>query len=148
MAGTVEFSEVMVDQNTGTVTLRARFPNPQGLLLPGMFVRACSPRRSTRSAFLVPQAGGAARFRGHAAYVLLVGAGQQGGAAQGRRRPHRRAPTGSSPPGLKPGDKVIMQGSNGLKPGAAVKPVPAARRRQSAPRPARKAPPAASKQGG
>ena len=45
----------MVDPSTGTVTLRARFPNPQGVLLPGMFVRAASPRRSTPNAFLVPQ---------------------------------------------------------------------------------------------
>ena len=38
--GTLEFAEAVVDPNTGTVTLRARFPNPQGLLLPGMYVRA------------------------------------------------------------------------------------------------------------
>ena len=39
-SGTLEFAEAVVDPATGTVTLRARFPNPQGLLLPGMYVRA------------------------------------------------------------------------------------------------------------
>src|SRR3569623_1871016 len=50
--GTVEFAEAMVDTATGTVTLRARFPNPQGLLLPGMFVRASFAQASDPNAFL------------------------------------------------------------------------------------------------
>ena len=53
--GTVEFSQVLVDQSTGTVTLRARFPNPQSLLLPGMFVTAQFAQAIDTSAFLVPQ---------------------------------------------------------------------------------------------
>ena len=43
--GVLEFAEVTVDENSGTVTLRARFPNPDGLLLPGMFVRLVTPQR-------------------------------------------------------------------------------------------------------
>ncbi|MCE3519151.1 efflux RND transporter periplasmic adaptor subunit, partial [Escherichia coli] len=53
--GTVEFAETVVDTQTGTVTLRARFPNPQGLLLPGMFVRARFAQAINTRAFLVPQ---------------------------------------------------------------------------------------------
>ena len=53
--GKVEFSQVVVDQNTGTVTLRAVFPNPQALLLPGMFVNAQFAQAIDTSALLVPQ---------------------------------------------------------------------------------------------
>jgi membrane fusion protein (multidrug efflux system) len=45
LPGTLEFSEVTVDATTGTVALRARFPNPEGLLLPGLFVRTGLARR-------------------------------------------------------------------------------------------------------
>lgn len=55
MTGKVEFSQVVVDQSTGTVTLRAAFPNPQGLLLPGMFVNTQFAQAIDTSAFLVPQ---------------------------------------------------------------------------------------------
>jgi len=55
--GTLEFSEVTVDQGTGSVTLRAIFPNPQGLLLPGMFVRATIEEGVRESAILAPQQG-------------------------------------------------------------------------------------------
>ncbi|MCC3264001.1 efflux RND transporter periplasmic adaptor subunit, partial [Paenibacillus polymyxa] len=53
--GKVEFAEAVVDPQTGTVTLRARFPNPQGLLRPGMFVRAQFAQAIDTSAYLVPQ---------------------------------------------------------------------------------------------
>jgi membrane fusion protein (multidrug efflux system) len=55
--GTLEFSEVTVDQGTGSVTLRAIFPNPQGLLLPGMFVRATIEEGVREGAILAPQQG-------------------------------------------------------------------------------------------
>src|SRR3546814_7858051 len=70
--GTVEFSEVVVDPNTGTVTMRARFPNPQGLLLPGMFVRARFTQAIDTRAFLVPEQGVARDPKGNAT-VLIVG---------------------------------------------------------------------------
>ncbi|WP_310607381.1 efflux RND transporter periplasmic adaptor subunit [Buttiauxella brennerae] len=54
--GTLEFSEAVVDPATGSVTLRARFPNPQNILLPGMFVQASLSRTTQEQAFLVPQA--------------------------------------------------------------------------------------------
>ena len=56
-AGTLQFSEVTVDQGTGSVTLRAIFPNPQGLLLPGMFVRATIEEGVRDGAVLAPQRG-------------------------------------------------------------------------------------------
>jgi membrane fusion protein (multidrug efflux system) len=70
--GTVQFAEAMVDPATGTVTLRARFPNSAGLLLPGMFVRARLSQATARDAILVPQSGLARSPKGDAA-VLLVG---------------------------------------------------------------------------
>jgi membrane fusion protein (multidrug efflux system) len=68
----VEFSEAMVDPNTGTVTLRARFPNPSGLLLPGMYVRAKLSQAVVQNAILVPQQA-VSRDPHGAATVLLVG---------------------------------------------------------------------------
>jgi membrane fusion protein (multidrug efflux system) len=56
-AGTLQFSEVTVDQGTGSVTLRAIFPNPQGLLMPGMFVRATIEEGVREGAVLAPQQG-------------------------------------------------------------------------------------------
>ena len=53
--GTLEFSDVTVDQNTGTITLRAVFPNPEGNLLPGMYVRAVLQEGEQDQALLVPQ---------------------------------------------------------------------------------------------
>ena len=57
LPGTLQFSEVTVDQGTGSVTLRAIFPNPQGFLLPGMFVRATIEEGVREGAVLAPQQG-------------------------------------------------------------------------------------------
>ena len=53
--GSVQFTEVVVNADTGSVTLRARFPNPQSILLPGMFVTARFAQAIETTAFLVPQ---------------------------------------------------------------------------------------------
>src|SRR5690606_39239993 len=71
-AGQVQFSDVAVDESTGTVTLRASFPNPQGLLLPGMFVKALFDQAVEPRAFLVPQAALQRDFDG-SAFVYVVG---------------------------------------------------------------------------
>src|SRR5438309_1070173 len=55
VTGTVEFSQVIVDTNTGAVTLRASFPNPNNILLPGMFVKARFAQAINTQAILVPQ---------------------------------------------------------------------------------------------
>src|SRR3546814_15519449 len=62
--GTVEFSEATVNEATGTVTLRARFPTPGGLLLPGMFVTALFEQAVAPDAILVPHPAVAPRFHG------------------------------------------------------------------------------------
>lgn len=121
--GTVEFSEVMVNEATGTVTLRARFPNAQGILLPGMFVRATFAQSIDTNAFLVPQAGVTRDAKGNAT-VLLVGPGNKA---------VLRSVTASRivgqnwviTAGLKPGDKVITEGTGKAKPDQPIKPVSA-----------------------
>jgi membrane fusion protein (multidrug efflux system) len=120
-SGIVQFSEVTVDQTTGTVTLRARFPNPDGLLLPGMFVTAMFDQASDPNAFLIPQNAVQRDFDG-SAYVMLVGADNK---AERRKviadRTYNEFAVVTG--GLKKGDKVITQGLNGLRQGAPINPV-------------------------
>jgi membrane fusion protein (multidrug efflux system) len=123
LAGTIEFSEVMVDTSTGTVTLRARFPNPDGLLLPGMFVRASFTQSVDPDAFLVPQPGVNRDPRGGTT-VLVVGAGNK----VELRKVRADRTEGANwvvTDGLKPGDRVIVEGTAKARPGQTVKPVPA-----------------------
>lgn len=121
LPGTVQFSEVTVDQTTGTVTLRARFPNPDGLLLPGMFVTATFDQASDPNAILIPQVAVQRDFDG-SAFVMLVGPDNK---AQRRKvsadRTYKEYAVVTA--GLKRGEKVIVQGLNGLRQGAAIKPV-------------------------
>lgn len=122
-AGTVQFSEVTVSEETGTVTLRARFANPQGLLLPGMFVTALFDQAINPTAMLVPQAAVQRDFDG-SAFVYLVGKDDK--AARRKIVAERTVgPNWVVTDGLKPGDKVITQGVGNLKQGAPIKPVPA-----------------------
>ena len=74
--GTVEFSEVIVDQGTGTVTLRARFANPQAILLPGMFVTAEFAQAIQTGAILVPQQAVTRDPQGNAT-LFVVGPGNR-----------------------------------------------------------------------
>jgi len=136
--GTVEFSEVLVDQSTGTVTLRARFPNPQSLLLPGMFVTAEFAQAIDTSAFLVPQQAIARDPQGNAT-LFVVGPGNH--AVQRTVVTARtQGPYWVVTQGLAPGEKVITQGTANLKDGAQIKPVPA-----SAPQRVKAPPPGAMK---
>ncbi len=121
--GTVEFAEAVVDPQTGTVTLRARFPNPQGLLLPGMFVRARFAQAIDTSAYLVPQQAIARDAKGNAT-LFVVGADdkvQQKTVKAERTQGSFWVVTD----GLKPGDKVVTQGLANLRPGQGVRAVPA-----------------------
>ncbi|HEX7852700.1 MAG TPA: efflux RND transporter periplasmic adaptor subunit [Sphingobium sp.] len=123
LVGTVQFSEVTVNASTGTVTLRASFPNPDGVLLPGMFVQARFEQSIDPHAFLVPQ-GAVQRDLGGEAFILLIGPDNK----VVRRNVAADRTYGTSwvvTDGLKPGDKVITQGINGLRPDAEVRPVPA-----------------------
>lgn len=122
-AGTVQFSEIAVSEATGTVTLRARFPNPQGLLLPGMFVTALFDQAINPTAILVPQTAVQRDFDG-SAFVYLVGKDNKAA----RRKVTAERTVGANwvvTDGLKPGEKVITQGVGNLKQGAPIKPVPA-----------------------
>ncbi|WP_242096224.1 efflux RND transporter periplasmic adaptor subunit [Sphingomonas sp. CROZ-RG-20F-R02-07] len=123
LTGTVEFSEVLVDQTTGTVTLRAKFANPQGLLLPGMFVHASFAQAIDNGAFLVPQAGVSRDAKGNAT-VILVGPGDKA-VLKDVTAARTQGPYWVVTKGLNPGDKVIVQGLSKLKPGQGIKPVPA-----------------------
>lgn len=121
--GVVQFSEVMVNAATGTVTLRARFPNPQGLLLPGMFVRARFEQAVDTGAILVPQPAVTRNARGEAS-VFVVDAGNKA-AERKVTAPRAQGTDWVVTSGLKAGDKVIVQGLARLKPGAPIRPVPA-----------------------
>jgi membrane fusion protein (multidrug efflux system) len=122
-SGTVEFTEALVDQATGTVTLRARFPNPQGVLLPGMFVRAKFVQGINTQAFLIPQQALNRDAKGNAT-VMIVGANNK--VAQKKVQAERtQGPYWVVTGGLNTGDKIITQGLSKLKPGQGIKPVPA-----------------------
>jgi membrane fusion protein (multidrug efflux system) len=132
--GTVQFSEMTVNEATGTVTLRARFPNPQGTLLPGMFVQASFVQAVTPGAILVPQSA-LQRDLGGEAYVFIVGPANKAvrrNVAAERTYGTNWVVTG----GLRPGDRVITQGLANLREGAPLKPVAASTPQRVAPRPA------------
>lgn len=138
MTGKVEFSEVVVDQSTGTVTLRAVFPNPQALLLPGMFVNAQFSQAIDTSAFLVPQQAITRNPQGNAT-LFVVGPGNR--AVQRMVVAARtQGPYWVVTEGLAPGEKVITQGLANVKDGAQIRPVPA-----SAPQKVQAPPPGALK---
>lgn len=132
-AGRVQFSEAMVDPSTGTVTLRATFPNPSGLLLPGMYVRARLSQATAQNAILVPQQGLSRDPTGEATVMLVAN-----GKAE-RRRVQADRTVGDKwlvTAGLKPGDKVIVEGLIRIKPGMKIVPVPAGSKpRRRAPQP-------------
>ena len=132
--GTVEFSQVLVDQNTGTVTIRARFANPQAILLPGMFVTATFAQAIDTSAFLVPQAAVARDAKGNAT-LFVVGPGNravQRVVVADRTQGAYWVVT----QGLAAGEKVITQGTANLRDGAEVKAVPASAPQRLRPPPA------------
>ncbi|ROT94514.1 efflux RND transporter periplasmic adaptor subunit [Marinobacter sp. R17] len=119
--GTLQFSEYAVDENTGSVTLRALFPNPDGELLPGMFVRARLPQAETQDAILVPQKGVTRQPNGQAS-AMVVG---ENDTVEKRTVVTERA-VGNRwliSSGLKEGDRLIVEGLQKIGAGAPVKPV-------------------------
>ena len=113
--GTLEFAEVAVDEATGTVTLRAKFPNPEGTLLPGMYVRAELNEAVDQSAILVPQQGVSHDAKGNAT-AMVVG---KDGKVEPRTLVADRT-IGDRwlvESGLSPGDQVIVEGLNKVFPG-------------------------------
>ena len=118
-AGEVQFSEVLVDQGTGSVTLRAVFPNPDQLLLPGMFVRARVEEGVTDRAFLVPQRAVLRTPRGEP-MVFVVNA--EGLVEQRVLRANRAI--GNDwlvTEGVAAGDRVVIEGLQRIRAGARVR---------------------------
>ncbi len=116
--GMMKFVEVNVDESTGSVTLRAEFPNPDGLLLPGMFVRATVITGVDPQAILIPQNTVTRDARGQAT-VMTVNADNKVVAT-----PVTTAETVGNQwrvtSGLKAGDKVITAGLQKVGPGSSV----------------------------
>lgn len=116
--GQIQFSEVIVDQGTGSVTLRAVFPNPDQLLLPGMFVRAEVEEGVTDRALLVPQQAVSRTPRGQP-MALVVNA--EGVVEQRILRTDRAIGTNwLVTEGLQPGERVVVEGVQRIRPGARV----------------------------
>ncbi len=121
LTGTLKFSEVTVDQSTGSITLRAIFPNPKQTLLPGMFVRAILEEGVSEHAILVPQRGVTRNPAGNA-MVMVVGNGEK---VEPRVIKVDRT-VGDNwlvSEGLKAGDRVILEGLQKARPGTPVKAV-------------------------
>lgn len=122
LTGTLQFSDVTVDQNTGAITLRAVFPNPHRELLPGMFVRAVLQEGVDESAILIPQAAVGRDASGNpTAYVV----GSDG------KLELRHLKTGRAigdqwlvSAGLTAGERLVVDGQQRAAPGVAVITVP------------------------
>ena len=121
--GRLEFTDVTVDPGTGSVGLRAVFPNPNGVLLPGLYVRAKLVKGVAAMGILAPQIAVTRDPTGQAS-TMVVGAGDKVEA-----RPITVAQTIGDKwlvtSGLKAGDRVIVEGLQFIRPGAPVKPAPA-----------------------
>jgi membrane fusion protein (multidrug efflux system) len=118
--GTLEFTEVAVDESTGMVTLRAQFPNPDDTLLPGMYVRAVLDQAVAQEAILAPQQGVTFDAKGNP-MAMVVGANnvvEPRVLVADRAIGDRWLVTS----GLKTGDKLIVEGLNKIGPGMPVKP--------------------------
>ncbi|KWV15778.1 efflux RND transporter periplasmic adaptor subunit [Xanthomonas translucens] len=124
LPGTLQFADIDVEETTGSVTLRARFPNPDAQLLPGMYVRAIVGQGIRQQALLVPQAAVDRTPRGDA-QAWVVGADN---IVRQRQFTTLRA-VGDRwlvGDGLKPGERVVVEGRQGLSDGAKVTVKPAA----------------------
>ena len=120
LAGKLEFTDVQVDQTSGSVTLRALFPNPDKLLLPGMFVHEQIEEGRRTDALLVPQVAVTHNQKGDPT-ALIVNADNK---VELRPLKTERA-IGDAwlvTQGLKAGDRVIVEGLQFVRPGATVKP--------------------------
>lgn len=122
LKGQLTMQEVAVDSSTGTVTLRAEFPNPDGILLPGMFVRTQVNEAVNANAILVPQQGIYHAAKGDAyAYVI-----------NDENKIEKRTVTTVNAvdnkwfidSGLFENDKLLVEGSNKVRPGIEVNPIP------------------------
>jgi membrane fusion protein (multidrug efflux system) len=122
LTGTLQFRDVTVDPSTGSVILRIVFPNPKGILLPGMFVRTIVQEGINKRALLVPQQAISRDPKGNP----LVWIVDEKGKVQLRTLTLDRT-IGDAwlvSAGLEPGEQVIVEGLQKVKPGVSVKVVP------------------------
>lgn len=121
LSGKILFSDLAVDPGTGAISLRARFPNPERLLLPGMFVRVRFPAASTDQAIHVPQRAVQSGPQGQS--VMLV-------SSEGKvvSQPVKTGAMAGSDfviaEGLRGGEQVVVDGLQKIRPGMPVKAVP------------------------
>jgi membrane fusion protein, multidrug efflux system len=119
--GRLLFADLSVDQNTGQVTLRAEVPNPRAMLLPGMYVRVKVEQAKAQHAMLLPQQAVTRSPQGDT--VMVVD-------SKGQVAPRTVKIGGSQNgqwvvlEGLQPGEQVMVDGFQKVRPGAPVKPVP------------------------
>ena len=120
--GTLEFSDPAVDETTGSVTLRAVFPNPEGEILPGMYVTALLDEGSQQNVLMVPQQGITHNEQGKATALIL----DQQNVVQLREINAVKA-VGNQwlvTAGLRPGDRVIVSGLQRIRPGIKARVLP------------------------
>ena len=121
LPGKMQFAEVTVDEGTGTVLLRAVFPNPQHLLLPGMYVHAELQEGVNRNGFLIPQQAVSRNTHGDAT-VMIVGDDDK----VVLRIVKADTAIGDKwvvTDGLKEGERLIINGFQNIRPGVQVRPV-------------------------
>ena len=122
LEGTLQFRDVTVDPTTGSVVLRVVFPNPEGVLLPGMFVRAVVKEGINEQAILIPQQAVSRDPKGNPIALIVDGEGK----IQQRMLTLDRA-IGDKwlvSSGLASGDRVVVEGMQKVRPGASVKVIP------------------------
>jgi membrane fusion protein, multidrug efflux system len=116
--GTLQFAEVTVDESTGSVTMRALFPNPDRILLPGMFVRERIEEGVRMGALLVPQQGVSHNDKGDATALLVTS--DDTVALRVLKTDRAIGDRWLVSAGLQAGDRVVVEGLQLVKPGAKV----------------------------
>lgn len=117
--GELQFKEIAVDESTGTVTLRATFPNPNGILLPGMYVRAIIDEAVNNNSILVPQQAVIRDPKGNASVFILT----ENNIIEKRQIEVDRAIKDRwlVTQGLILGDKIVVEGSSKIRVGDKVR---------------------------
>jgi membrane fusion protein (multidrug efflux system) len=143
LEGILKFSDVTVDPSTGSFILRTQFPNPQHVLLPGMYVRAIVQEGVAEQAILVPQQAVSRDPKGNPLALIVDGSEK----VEQRKIAVERA-VGDKwlvSAGLQPGERLIVEGSQKVRPGASVKVAPFAAASSVTPGTAKAPQPAARK---
>lgn len=118
-SGILQFQEVAVDESTGSVTLRATFPNPDGILLPGMYVRALLDEAINECALLVPHQGVQRDPKGNATAFIVTNENKIETRIITTERAIGDMWLISS--GLRAGELVVVEGTNKVRTGDSVK---------------------------